>query len=517
MDDRLERAPVGVLTVTDAGTVQDANGVAESLLTEDAKLGGDHIRAVFPHSVDEQVATAFEDGSPTVRRSFDEYYPELEQWLAVTIAPADGGATIYLQDVTERERIRGRNNDFRAELDRMAVTDNLVSEILSALVDASTREEIAETICQQLGTTDLYEFAWVGEREIGDDDIVVRASSGETDQMLSPIRDALGTEGTSPEEKAIQTGELQVVQPLAEEPTLLDTVRQSAFACGLQSLLAIPLRYGSSVYGVVGVYTTDQKGFTERERESFRTVGEMAGFAVNAARHRSLLLSDRIVELTLEISSESSPLAAATAVLDATVSLDGVVPRQDESVICYLVIDGVDPDRAADVVDEYAEINGARVVNRTELTGVLEVAVDEETPLGLLMGRGATIESAEYADGSGRLTCEFPPQENVRRIADAVSQQYEGEVLAKRQVERDATTPTEFRAELRDRLTERQETALRTAFFADYFESPRESSAEDVAAALDITGPTLLYHLRAGQRKLLESFFDSKAGSDDRP
>ena len=42
---------------------------------------------------------------------------------------------------------------------------------------------------------------------------------------------------------------------------------------------------------------------------------------------------------------------------------------------------------------------------------------------------------------------------------------------------------------------------LRTAYLADYFESPWRSTAEEVASALDITGSTLLYHLRAGQRK----------------
>jgi predicted DNA binding protein len=87
-------------------------------------------------------------------------------------------------------------------------------------------------------------------------------------------------------------------------------------------------------------------------------------------------------------------------------------------------------------------------------------------------------------------------------------------VLAKRQRERERTTATAFRDELRDRLTDRQETVLRTAFLADYFESPRGSTAEEVADALDITGPTLLYHLRASQRKLLEEFFDPSDAAD---
>jgi predicted DNA binding protein len=77
------------------------------------------------------------------------------------------------------------------------------------------------------------------------------------------------------------------------------------------------------------------------------------------------------------------------------------------------------------------------------------------------------------------------------------------------------TTTREFRDELDDRLTERQRTVLRTAYLADYFESPRGSTAEEVAASLDITGPTLLHHLRAGQRKLFDVYFAEDAPTRD--
>jgi predicted DNA binding protein len=79
------------------------------------------------------------------------------------------------------------------------------------------------------------------------------------------------------------------------------------------------------------------------------------------------------------------------------------------------------------------------------------------------------------------------------------------------------TTAREFRDELDDRLTERQKTVLRTAYLADYFESPRGSTAEEVAASLDITGSTLLHHLRAGQRKLLDAYLEDRAQASDEP
>jgi len=62
-------------------------------------------------------------------------------------------------------------------------------------------------------------------------------------------------------------------------------------------------------------------------------------------------------------------------------------------------------------------------------------------------------------------------------------------------------------------LTERQRVALRTAYFAGYFESPRDSTAQEVAAALDVTSPTFHHHIRAAHRKLLGVLLDET----DRP
>jgi predicted DNA binding protein len=58
------------------------------------------------------------------------------------------------------------------------------------------------------------------------------------------------------------------------------------------------------------------------------------------------------------------------------------------------------------------------------------------------------------------------------------------------------------------RLTDRQEEVMRTAYEAGFFESPRESSGNDVADLLGVSQPTVNRHLRRGERKLLELVFD---------
>jgi predicted DNA binding protein len=110
---------------------------------------------------------------------------------------------------------------------------------------------------------------------------------------------------------------------------------------------------------------------------------------------------------------------------------------------------------------------------------------------------------------------ELPPDADVRRLVEAVDGSFEGtELLAKRDRPRRPETIGAFRSELEDRLTDRQRTVLRTAYLADYFASPRGSTAEEVGETLDISGATVLYHLRNGQRELLDALFDE---GNDRP
>lgn len=536
MHERFARAPIGILGVSPDGTVRELNERAGELLdTEPAAAAGASIETVFPESVEASVLRSF-DNTPTTETTVEEYYPGPDRWLSVSIvstspaeieassgAPADDSAgtgteteteampetvTLYVQEVTDRHRDERRLDRLRGDIDRLTVTNELISDILGELVDASTREEIAETICARLGETEIYDFAWVGERELGGDSTVVRAAAGTTGRTFEQIEAALETGVSIPEARAIETGTPEIVQPIGADGDVPETIRRAAFADGLQSLLAVPLVHGTSVYGVVGLYATDQSAFSARERSSFGTVGEMAGFAVNAARHRNLLLSDTLVELRLQIDDRDDPLVAATAGHDAALSLDGVVPQGD-ALLCYLTVDTGTPDAVGERLRAHDATGSVRVVGDDPEDESIEGVLRETTVLARLVARGATVRSGTFDQTGGEVVTDLSPGEDVRRLVAAVTEGYDASVVAKRERQREVTTTREFREALGERLTDRQRTALKTAFLADYFESPRESTAEEVAEALDITGPTLLYHLRAGQRKLLAEVFDT--------
>jgi len=364
MDEQFERAPVGILEVDPAGTVRAVNERADALLdVGSAGVTDETVGSLFPMSVEASVPRAFET-PPEERLSVEEFYPDRDSWFEVTVVPAGDTVFIYVRDVTDRHRLEKELTQREADITRLTVINGLISDVLGALVEASTREEIAQTICTRLGETELYDFAWLGERELGTDDIVVRAASGATGRTLDSIESTLGAGENTPEARVVETGQPEIVQPVGDDDSVPTPVRRAAFADGLQSMLAVPLTYGSTVYGVVGLYTSERDAFGSRERASFGTLGEMAGFAVNATRHRSVLLSDTVVELRLRITDRADPLVATAAEQEASLSVDGLVPAA-ETPLCYLTADGADPADVAESLAAAETVESTRVVDGT--------------------------------------------------------------------------------------------------------------------------------------------------------
>ncbi|WP_049985229.1 bacterio-opsin activator domain-containing protein [Halobellus rufus] len=505
MDDRLQNAPVGVLIVSPDGRMTDINEVGKSLIDSTDDVTGVPLAEIFPRSVEDSLLMAFESDSIT-DTSFQEYYPELERWLSVSVTSTDESATVYLQDVTERKRYEQSIDQLRTERKRTAIIEGVLSEILAELIEATSREEIAETICHSLGDTDIYKFAWVGEREIGSDNLVIHAVGGEADKTFAAIRDALDVDAAKTlEERAIKSGRLQSAQPLADNPQVPESVWTAGFADGVQSALAIPLVYGSNVHGVVGVYAAGTEAFSDRERTTFETLGEVAGFAVTATRNRNLLLSDTVAELTFKV-GDNSVLSKLSQSLNSTLLLEGLVPHRDNALLCFISVTDADIQTVEDSATVLDEVVETRAIRESDSGGTVELTIQGSTPLLDISSLGGTVRQADFDSGSGQVVVELPPDGDVRRIADTVSREYDMEFVAKEERERSVTTAREFRDALNDALTERQQTVLQTAYLADYFESPRGSTAEEVAASLNITGSTLLYHLRAGQRKLLDAY-----------
>jgi GAF domain-containing protein/DNA-binding CsgD family transcriptional regulator len=525
MDEVLDHVGEGVLVVDAGWHVTGANAVSAGLLDRgDAALVGADVRDVFPQSVESTFHGHFghEDAVPT-EIAFEEYFPDLEAWLEVRTVPAEDGLAVYLRDVTDRRGLEDALAEGEAELERLNRINAIIGEIIRDLVGATTREGIERTVCEGLAASELYEFTWIGEREPTGDRITHRAAAGESEGIVDLVVDVENSpdEPEPPESTVLRTGETRIVRQLVDE-SVPEPVRRVAFARGLQSAIAVPLRYGNTTYGVLGVYATRPDAFSERERESLETLGVATGFVINAARQRNLLLSDTVVELTFRVTDPEDVLVAASAGLDCSLAVEGVVPLAEGALLCYVDVEGAAPGDLLETVTDRDGVEGGRIVyeaseEASEAGGLVEVTIAGGSPLLALTERGATVGTAEYDGGVGRLVAEIAPDEDVREVVVAtVGALSDSDLLAKRERQRPAETAGEFRSSLHERLTDRQRTALRVAHHGGYFQSPRDSTAEELAEGLGISSPTLHYHLRAAQGKLVDAFLDEAPGEAGR-
>ncbi|MDS0473429.1 bacterio-opsin activator domain-containing protein [Natrinema sp. 1APR25-10V2] len=512
MDDVLDGMTEGVLVADADWRITRANAVVEDLLERerDTLIGAD-IRDVFPRSA----ASTFHEhfGGDTPERaaiSFEEYFPELAVWLRVRTTVMGESLAVYHRDITDRKELEREREDREAELARLDRINDIIQQIIRDLVGATTREEVERMVCERLAATDLYEFTWIGDREMTGDQVAPRTAAGEYDGILDLVIEGGADAATGPEYTAMQTGETRIVRHLVDDESVPEPVRREAFARGLQSSIAVPLRYGDTTYGVVGVYATRPDAFSEREQESLETLGVATGFVINATRQRNLLLSDTVIELSFRLTDPDVFFVAASAQLDCTLVVEGIVPLDEASLLCYVRIEGADPDPLLEMVEPRDGVDAGRVVHTaTDEGGFVEITVSASSAALVLVTHAAPIRTAEFDRGTGLIVAELAPSGDVREVVEALGEAFpQSELLSKREHERPVETAQEFRSTLHERLTDRQRNALQTAYHGGYFESPRDSTAEELAETLGISSPTLHYHLRAGQKKLLNAFFD---------
>jgi predicted DNA binding protein len=325
----------------------------------------------------------------------------------------------------------------------------------------------------------LDEFAAGGERAPGDDEA-----------------------GVGPAASALRTGEVQVVD--AAEPWRGDDSERDS-----RSGAAIPLRYRETVYGVLCVYADRPDGFDDRERAVLAELGGTIGHAINAAEKEKALVSDGVVEVEFRIHDGQGFFARVPREEGGRFEVDGVSMTTEGSFVYFVTVDGLDPDRVLERAEAAADVERARLVNEHDDGDLFEFVYSGPSPLPQLVDHGGSLVEATFTDEGGRSVVELPQSADVRSVVESMQSTIPGsKVVARRERERPARTVEEVRTALGEALTERQQSALAAAYYAGFFEWPRESNGEEVSESLGVTPPTFHQHLRVGERKLLSAFLD---------
>jgi len=181
-------------------------------------------------------------------------------------------------------------------------------------------------------------------------------------------------------------------------------------------------------------------------------------------------------------------------------------------LLLYLDVQKASPAAVVEALDDVESVASARVLADDGAGGHVEVRVTGECLPKTVLFAGGSVRTGTATDGEARFVVEVPAGTDVRRVVERVTDAYpDSNLLAQREREGAIRPPGKIRHLLEDELTDRQRSALRTTYHAGYFEWPRESTAEEVADAMDISSPTLHSHLRRGERKLLRTLFDDEA------
>lgn len=431
---------------------------------------------------------------------------EAVELLAANAVAALGRVERGEELARRRETLAARNS----RLERLHEFNDLLRQINGALVDADTLGDIATAVCTHLVGADQVAFAWFGEAYRSKEGLRPVACAGDGDAYLDDL-DVLGTDPTrlSTGEDTEPSGRVLASRTPVVIPDISTHLRESrwrkhALVRGFQSIASVPIQYNDLAYGVLSVYATRPGAFDGDLGDLLESLGGTIGNAINSLETKRSLHSESSIELELRIEDANVLSSRLAAALGEPVRIDGVVPGDDDRVVLYLQSQA-DP---APLSSSVLAVEAVRSVGDDD-DPRSAVTVTAPTLPVRLADYGADVESLR-ADADGvDVTLTLPQSADVRLLIEALEKQYREVEL---RVRRERKSPEEgseaFSASVTDRLTDRQQEVVRTAYLSGYFEWPRASTGEEVAATLDITQPTFNRHLRTTESKLFSLLFD---------
>ena len=483
-----------------------------------------HIDSVHPQD-QRRVETAMEEVTQLSQNEagalrFQEKYRVVQpngaiRWVNSFAFPLqDDNGEVYrfvgvIDDITEVKEQQLELGRQRDELETLNQINTVIRRVNQGLVQATTREDIQSQVCETLTDSQLYHAAWIGEVDSGSQTVERKTGDGIGTESLerSFAIDEVGAIST-----AVESGEIQIIRDSRSLPPGLavgDARDEGAFGSGQPSAAVIPLVYKETVYDVLLVYSSRANAFSVREQAVLFELGKTIGLAINAVERKQALLTDTITELTFRINDQDVFFVRAANELDTEFELEGITSQADESYLQYFTVNDVSPEQVLDFASQHPAVEHVRLVTEHEDSALFEFVVADPSLATYLAEYGGTITTATFAGQTGTITAAFPKTADVRSIVEVVHSAFaQADLVSKQEREQSVQFGQEFPTALEEVLTERQQAALETAYYAGYFEWPRDSSGEEVADSLDIAPATFHQHSRNGIEKLVKIFIE---------
>ncbi|MDF9744188.1 bacterio-opsin activator domain-containing protein [Natrinema salsiterrestre] len=520
----LDTLPITVAVLDDEGEILLTNrSWREFGSGTDDHVGADYIATTA--TADDEHARRAVTGIEAVlagdRDSFTMEYPchspDQKRWFMMRASPfhEDGDRLVSLVhlDITERKlaEIAAEENARQVREEREALehvlerVDGLVRNVTDAAVGAETREAIEREVCTCLAETDPYVLAWIGRADVTNQRLSPREWASQGTVPLEDDELIIGTDETHPAVRAFADGEAQVTRDLdafEEADRWWPTGASEHF----QSVAALPLTYGDITYGVLVVFASETDAFDERELLVLESLSETIATAMNALEVRRMLTTETVVSIEVAIEDPSLFVTGLSETLDTAISYRGLTYDADGTPLLFLHADReIDADSVEDTALDGSDVT---ILSETEDGAVLEVAA-EDGLVTALSEHGGVIRELTVTDTVADLSVELPDGRSARSAYDLLEDRYDRvELVSYHETEEPAQTRQDVTSRLESSLTDRQLMAVRKAYYANYFEWPRDVSGEELAESMDISRSTFHQHLRTAQRKLLDEVLE---------
>ncbi|WP_152043300.1 bacterio-opsin activator domain-containing protein [Salinigranum salinum] len=463
-----------------------------------------------PESVAE-LRRAVDAGEPASVELLNYRRDGTEFWNRVDIAPieaVDGGVTHYVgfqTDITDRVRAEEAAERYAAEADRergrlqrlLDHIEGVLEDVTEMLVRAESRAELERGVCERVADTPSYTAAWVGDCDLSPETIVPKVWEGEAAETI----DGLVVDRDDTVDPVAAAASTRTPQATTDTEGRFHADRTLPF----EGIVAVPLHHRETLYGVLVIYT-DAEAIEENELVVLGTLGRAIGAAIDAFESRRTLLTESLVELQFVVSDPAVPLVRLARAADCSLAQEGVVVRDDGTILLFVSATPPDAELAAASAPGIDEV---RRVGDDEESGLFELTLSPQSLLPLVAEAGGRLTdlAVDPRDGTLTLTVTVPDRSTGRQLLDDLAGA-SSSVRVARIRERDEPPATHrgFVADVEEELTEKQRTALQLAHIGGFFEWPHGISGDELAEAMGVSRSTFHQHLRAAERKLVSRF-----------
>ncbi|RKD94660.1 bacterio-opsin activator domain-containing protein [Halopiger aswanensis] len=222
---------------------------------------------------------------------------------------------------------------------------------------------------------------------------------------------------------------------------------------------------------------------------------------------------DTVVEVEFTVTDARYPLVAMSDETGGDVTLIQLLPRSEGAYTIFHRVSGAPPERFLEVIEDYEGIEG-RIVSGGE-DAIIEVRIEEAGEFFTvgLTDAGAIPTELSSHDGTARIVAEIPSIYSASDVIEEFQAAYpDVEIVARRQ--KSYAVPLFQQRELYETvmgmLTSRQHEALLLAYVNGFYDWPRKTTGEELAAEMDVSATTFHEHLRSAERKLLSLLFSGR-------